>query len=57
MFVVTRKINEELLIGNAVRIVVLEVSGRQVKLGIDAPDDVRVTRLKSAGASADLPRS
>jgi len=57
MFVVTRKINEELLIGNAVRIVVLEISGRQVKLGIDAPDDVRVTRLKSPGASGESPRS
>jgi carbon storage regulator len=47
MFVVTRKVNEELLIGNAVRIVVLQVSGRQVKLGIDAPDDVRVKRLEA----------
>ena len=47
MFVVTRKVNEELLIGNAVRVVVLEVTGRQVKLGIDAPDDIRVKRLKA----------
>ena len=57
MFVVTRKVNEELLIGNAVRVVVLEVAGRQVKLGIDAPADVRVKRLKAPGEPAEPPRS
>jgi len=57
MFVVTRKVNEELLIGNAVRIVVLEVAGRQVKLGIDAPDDVQVKQLKAPGAAGKSPKA
>ena len=46
MYVVTRKINEELLIGETIRIVVLEIAGRQVKLGIDAPDHVDVKRVE-----------
>ncbi|MBV8688951.1 MAG: carbon storage regulator [Candidatus Eremiobacteraeota bacterium] len=46
MYVVTRKINEELLIGQTIRVVVLEIAGRQVKLGIDAPDDVDVKRVE-----------
>ncbi|MBV8727792.1 MAG: carbon storage regulator [Candidatus Eremiobacteraeota bacterium] len=45
MYVVTRKVNEELLIGEA-RVVVLEIAGRQVKLGIDAPDSVEVRRIE-----------
>ena len=56
MFVVTRKVNEELLIGNAVRIVVLEVSGRQVKLGIDAPDDVRIERREAPVETGEPPK-
>jgi len=57
MFVVTRKVNEELLIGKAVRIVVLRVSGRQVKLGIEAPGDVRVERLEAPSGPGEPPKS
>ena len=46
MYVVTRKVNEELVIGQTIRIIVLEIAGRQVKLGVDAPDDVTVKRVE-----------
>lgn len=46
MLVLTRKVNQELLVGDKIRIVVLGVSGDQVKLGIDAPRDVVVRRLE-----------
>ncbi|MBV9402648.1 MAG: carbon storage regulator [Candidatus Eremiobacteraeota bacterium] len=46
MYVVTRKVSEELVIGQNVRIVVLEIAGRQVKLGIEAPDDVEIKRVE-----------
>lgn len=44
MLILTRKLGEALLIGKNIRIVVLEVRGKQVRIGIDAPDDVVVLR-------------
>ncbi|MBV9973431.1 MAG: carbon storage regulator [Candidatus Eremiobacteraeota bacterium] len=46
MYVLTRKVNEELVIGQNIRIVVLEIAGRQVKLGIEAPEDVEIKRVE-----------
>ena len=42
--VLTRNINESIIIGDDIKITVLEVSGRSVRLGIDAPRDVIVDR-------------
>lgn len=44
MLVLTRKIGEVIQIGDHVTVEVLEVRGGRVKLGIVAPDDVRVNR-------------
>lgn len=44
MLVLTRKIGEGITIGNDIRVVVLEVKGGQVRLGIEAPPTVRVHR-------------
>ncbi len=44
MLVITRKLGENIRIGDAVKIVVLEVRSGQVKLGIEAPPDVKVHR-------------
>ena len=38
MLAITRKAGEAIRIGDDVRIVVLDVSGGKVRLGIDAPD-------------------
>ncbi len=48
MYVVTRSVGQELTIGDAVRIVVLEIGGGQVKLGIDAPESVQIRRVERA---------
>ena len=42
--VLTRNINEAIIIGDDIKITVLDVSGRSVRLGIDAPRDVIVDR-------------
>lgn len=47
MLVLTRRTDELILIGDDVTVQVLKVKGRQVKLGIVAPNEVRVTRAKS----------
>jgi len=44
MLVLTRKIHQSIIIGDAVEVVVLEVRGEQVRLGIRAPKDVSVHR-------------
>ncbi|MCG9895707.1 MAG: carbon storage regulator CsrA [Fimbriimonadaceae bacterium] len=44
MLVLTRKLNQSIVIGETVEIVVLEIRGEQVRIGIKAPRDVTVHR-------------
>lgn len=45
MLVLTRKSGESVLVGRNIVVTVLEVKGKQIRLGIDAPKDVAVSRL------------
>lgn len=44
MLVLTRKVQQSIVIGDDIEVVVLEVRGEQVRLGIRAPKDVTVHR-------------
>ena len=44
MLVLTRKIGEEIRIGDDITVKVTSVQGGRVKLGIEAPRDRRITR-------------
>ncbi len=44
MLILTRRPSESIYIGENIRIKVLGLQGKQVKLGIDVPDDVTVYR-------------
>jgi carbon storage regulator len=44
MLVLTRRIGEEILIGDDIRVTVVAVQGGKVRLGVAAPDSVRVDR-------------
>lgn len=44
MLVLTRKVNQSIVIGEGIEVVVLEVRGEQVRIGIKAPRDVAVHR-------------
>jgi len=46
MLVLTRKVGEEIVIGDEVRVKVVAVHGDRVRLGIDAPRTVPVDRLE-----------
>ena len=53
MLVLTRKLNEKLQIGDDIIVTVVSINKGQVKLGIEAPDNVSVTR-KEAGQKSQL---
>jgi carbon storage regulator len=44
MLVLTRKLGEVIRVGDTVTVRILEVKGNQVRLGVDAPADVRIYR-------------
>jgi len=44
MLVLTRKVGDAITIGDRIRIKVVEVKGSQIRLGIEAPDDLRIYR-------------
>ena len=44
MLILTRRVGESLVIGDDINIIVLGVKGNQVRLGIEAPDDVSIHR-------------
>jgi carbon storage regulator CsrA len=44
MLVLSRKLDESIHIGNDIKITILRVKGNTVRIGIDAPRDVRVVR-------------
>jgi len=48
VLILTRKIGESILVGDNIRLVVLEIRGRQIRLGIEAPPDIVVLREEIA---------
>jgi len=44
LLILTRKSGERITIGDKIRVTVLEIKGKQVRLGIEAPPDTTVHR-------------
>jgi carbon storage regulator len=44
MLVLSRKVGEQLVIGDNIRVVIHRVAGNRVTIGIEAPNDVRIIR-------------
>ena len=44
MLVLARKVNENIIIGDNTEIMIVEIKGDQVKIGINAPKDISVYR-------------
>lgn len=44
MLILTRRVSEEVMIGDDIKIKILGVKGNQVLIGIDAPKDISVHR-------------
>ena len=48
MLVLSRKVNERILIGEDIELVVVQIRGDKVRIGIAAPKDVSVHRQEVA---------
>jgi carbon storage regulator CsrA len=44
MLVLSRKVNEEVVIDGRIRVQVLQIKGSTIRLGITAPEDVKILR-------------
>lgn len=44
MLILSRKLNEKVVIGDGIVVSIMEIRGDQIKLGIDAPKSVKVFR-------------
>ncbi|HEY7311447.1 MAG TPA: carbon storage regulator [Gemmataceae bacterium] len=60
MLVLTRRIGEEIVIADNIRVTVTAVDGQRVRLGITAPPSISVVRLellaeRAQGACRELP--
>ena len=53
MLVLSRKLGEEILIGDDIRLVVYRINGNRVRLGIAAPDGVPVHRSELLADGGD----
>ncbi len=56
LLVLSRKPGEKVVIGNSITLTVVEVTGNRVRVGIDAPDQVRILRAELA-CWQDVPES
>jgi carbon storage regulator len=48
MLVLSRKLGEQIVIGKDIRVTVVQIDGNRVRLGIEAPDHVRILRKEIA---------
>jgi flagellar assembly factor FliW len=53
VLILTRKIGESIMVGDNIRLVVLDIRGRQIRLGIEAPAEVVVLREEIAQRLTD----
>ena len=44
MLVLSRKINESIIIGDDIEITIVGIAGRKVRIGVNAPKDISVHR-------------
>jgi len=53
MLILTRAVGETVTIGHNIRVTILSLKGTQVRIGIEAPDDILVLREEIVGSSSE----
>jgi carbon storage regulator len=56
MLVLTRKINEIIVIGENIRVTIMTIRDRTVRLGIEAPQEVAIVREELVRRRGQAPR-
>lgn len=58
MLILSRKVHEEIQIGEGISITIVAIRGKQVRVGVKAPDHVHIRRdeLAPLPAGVQLPR-
>lgn len=54
MLVLCRREKESIVIGDRITVTVVEIRGNQIRLGIEAPKEVRVLRTELVDAAAEV---
>ncbi len=44
MLVLSRKVNEEIIIDGRIRVQIVQIRGKTIRIGISAPSDVKILR-------------
>jgi len=57
MLILTRKLGEAIAIGDEVKVHLLEIKGRQVRIGVEAPPHITVHREEIYGRSGNRIKS
>ncbi|QDU36210.1 hypothetical protein Mal4_04940 [Maioricimonas rarisocia] len=57
MLVLTRRLNEAIVIDNAIELRVVAINGRRIRLAIDAPQEVTIRRSEVSEKTPDLESS
>jgi carbon storage regulator len=55
MLVLSRKLNEKIVIDGGIVVTVVKIDRNQVRLGIEAPENVRIFREEIAGSGERAP--
>ena len=55
MLVLSRKVDESILVGDRIKIRIVRIQGNRVRVGIEAPEDVRIVRSE-LGEWPELPQ-
>jgi carbon storage regulator len=55
MLILSRKQNESIIIGDNIKITVSSIRGRYVRIGIEAPEEIRIIREELSLAPAKVP--
>lgn len=56
MLILSRKVHQEIVIGDGISITIVAVRGKQVRIGIKAPPDVPIRRDELEPRPAPAPR-
>ncbi len=56
MLVLTRRNNEAIMLGDDIKITILEIDGDRVKIGIDAPQATKILRAELLAEVRDVNR-